>query len=1062
MKLLVILLLLTAAVTATSGQTFKSYACTIDGCTSIGNASGVNVQLSGDTYYAPPWAPTGSPTCAVTVESSSNASSWTKSGVIASQNCGAYATTDASGIIGNSERVLPTISGSDTVSLTVQELRSAPGTLGNAPTQIQINNTDPFGAIAKVAAGSALTSEGPLSVPVFQIRSSYAVRDYGFVCNGATSNNAAAAKLLNIIGSTPATVVLQQDCELGTITFPGNVTLDFSSGGSIKVINSTTITILGGIVDPDLHQIFYNALGGQGTIDFAGATTLGKVYPEWWGASPSASASVNTPALQAAEHGAFGTNRTNGSGLSIYNRPLYLSGRYKINGELQFYHVNGFEISCANRLSAGIVQTATNQRIIDGQSISYGVFENCGWSTTASQDPTRPLIDLDYDGTHGADLRPQFIDFWDNNFSGGGVAAVGLAIAKSGGGAQGSNISCWDCEIAGFTEAGERIGLITAFAYNALDNGFYAGDMQGNPRYGIEVYGGQIIVRDTSFEDGFFTQTGYDVYCYAPQQGCTLDNARSESLRLFSGGGAAAGVTRITNSNTIFQARAWYNPNGGACSAGSAISSRQIGHFVSGTGPGGDGAYYRFTSSGVLGGLCLTNATSGSASAIVDSAARWTTSTFVGQQATIVGGAGVGQFCIITANSATTLSCSAGWVTNYVPEIAIVVPDNTSQFVVEPNWGATHAVTSSGTVGLAYYNFTTVNAGANTLLQDDAFPGGQIGFGANSEIKNVQVSRADWGSGRSLDSTFIPGEADRVTIVRPGSELCCGLQNAYLPWYPTPRNASSGQTFYSGPTQDNKGTVPIVWSVGELGGGTSASDVWIGGRSDANSVANPTRAILEFGGMLGRAARFGTNLTGTDTDITGGPSTGNTAGGAINFWTSNPGISGATANSGLKRARINAGGQIESLLATGTAPFAVASTTVVPNLNVSQLLGGTWAVPGTIGSTTPNTGAFTTISTATNCTANSASPAACGSASSGAFVVPTTTTTYTVDTTAVTAVSRIFLFPTTDASNLPSRPICVAPASGVIVQSARVAATSFTVTLLSTTGTTCFNYWIVN
>jgi hypothetical protein len=214
--------------------------------------------------------------------------------------------------------------------------------------------------------------------------------------------------------------------------------------------------------------------------------------------------------------------------------------------------------------------------------------------------------------------------------------------------------------------------------------------------------------------------------------------------------------------------------------------------------------------------------------------------------------------------------------------------------------------------------------------------------------------------------------------------------------------------------------------------------------------------------MLGRAARFGTNLTGTDTDITGGPSTGNTAGGTINFWTSNPGISGATVNSGLKRARINASGQIESLLATGTAPFAVASTTVVPNLNVSQLLGGTWAVPGTIGSTTPNTGAFTTISTATNCIANSASPAACGSASSGAFVVPTTTTTYTVNTTAVTAVSRIFLFPTTDASNLPSRPTCVAPASGVIVQSARVAAISFTVTLPSTIGTTCFNYWIVN
>ena len=48
-----------------------------------------------------------------------------------------------------------------------------------------------------------------------------------------------------------------------------------------------------------------------------------------------------------------------------------------------------------------------------------------------------------------------------------------------------------------------------------------------------------------------------------------------------------------------------------------------------------------------------------------------------------------------------------------------------------------------------------------------------------------------------------------------------------------------------------------------------------------------------------------------------------------------------------------------STVATGTAPLTVTSTTVVPNLNVSQLLGGTWATPGAIGSTTPNTGVFT-------------------------------------------------------------------------------------------------------
>lgn len=60
---------------------------------------------------------------------------------------------------------------------------------------------------------------------------------------------------------------------------------------------------------------------------------------------------------------------------------------------------------------------------------------------------------------------------------------------------------------------------------------------------------------------------------------------------------------------------------------------------------------------------------------------------------------------------------------------------------------------------------------------------------------------------------------------------------------------------------------------------------------------------------------------------------------------------------------LGANGQITSTLATGTAPFSITSTTVVGNLNVSQLLGATWAAPGTIGSGTPSTGAFTTLTT---------------------------------------------------------------------------------------------------
>lgn len=99
----------------------------------------------------------------------------------------------------------------------------------------------------------------------------------------------------------------------------------------------------------------------------------------------------------------------------------------------------------------------------------------------------------------------------------------------------------------------------------------------------------------------------------------------------------------------------------------------------------------------------------------------------------------------------------------------------------------------------------------------------------------------------------------------------------------------------------------------------------------------------------------------------------------------------------------------------------------------------------------------------TNCNVNSASPAACGAAPAGSFVVPTTTTTYTVNTTVVHAASEIFLIARTDNTNLSGAPTCVAPPTPfVAVVTGRTAGTSFTFTLPSTTGTSCWDYLIFN
>jgi hypothetical protein len=74
------------------------------------------------------------------------------------------------------------------------------------------------------------------------------------------------------------------------------------------------------------------------------------------------------------------------------------------------------------------------------------------------------------------------------------------------------------------------------------------------------------------------------------------------------------------------------------------------------------------------------------------------------------------------------------------------------------------------------------------------------------------------------------------------------------------------------------------------------------------------------------------------------------------------GTVGATTASTGAFTTISATGVITSTLATGTAPFTVASTTNVANLNASSLSGATFASPGSIGSTTASTGAFTTLS----------------------------------------------------------------------------------------------------
>jgi len=419
---------------------------------------------------------------------------------------------------------------------------------------------------------------------------------------------------------------------------------------SLKPGNATA-TIWGGIINPDQHQIFYNAdsATGHGVVDFTGSSITQDVYPEWWGASGNATAVVNTPALQASIWAAYGGGltqaRTNASGLSIYNRPLRIGALYSINDELKMYDTLGFKMNGVNRLSSGFVQTASNKRIIDGQSNAYGVFDNLTFNSAASS--TLCQVDLDWNGiaTPG-DLRPQFIDFNHVNFIGNTQAACGPIIAKSGGGAQGSNIYFRDGAWQGFNTACAQIGTSTAFATNALAIGF-SGDMQGCPAAGILSFGGGYIsfgdgVEESSMENGFSTQTGFDMVCVGTQGPCSMDYMRSESRRLISGNDIV-----LHKSRTINQAQ--FLPPGQTFPVNSLMTGSVV---------GGDGAFYKVTSNASAAGGIGTpsaplRASSGTGTTLVD-----TNQTIAGSVTIGLFNAAVGEVITqaVTAATGTVLS----------------------------------------------------------------------------------------------------------------------------------------------------------------------------------------------------------------------------------------------------------------------------------------------------------------------------------------------------------------------------------------------------------------------
>lgn len=164
------------------------------------------------------------------------------------------------------------------------------------------------------------------------------------------------------------------------------------------------------------------------------------------------------------------------------------------------------------------------------------------------------------------------------------------------------------------------------------------------------------------------------------------------------------------------------------------------------------------------------------------------------------------------------------------------------------------------------------------------------------------------------------------------------------------------------PHTDLNESITGDWTFGDvvLGSGGTTAKVGDGTTSgemdlDIRGVLSSTRALRYMTGASGSVFNIG--ISGTQSGSNAGANLSFVAYDDSSVLIDMPMIINRAAGSDIDVTR-----RIDSSVSTGTAPFAVASTTKVSNLNVDQVDGADWASPGNIGTGTPGTAAFTTAS----------------------------------------------------------------------------------------------------
>jgi len=102
--------------------------------------------------------------------------------------------------------------------------------------------------------------------------------------------------VIDALGTRESTITIyKQYAVTVNTTVPANITLEFLQGGSVLIATTKTLTINSDI-EAGLYKIF--EWDGTGKI-VLGTGAVKEIYPQWWGASPTAVVAVNNAAFVA-------------------------------------------------------------------------------------------------------------------------------------------------------------------------------------------------------------------------------------------------------------------------------------------------------------------------------------------------------------------------------------------------------------------------------------------------------------------------------------------------------------------------------------------------------------------------------------------------------------------------------------------------------------------------------------------------------------------------------------------------------------------------------------------